>query len=304
MRPRVTILVNPHAGAGTNDAAALAEALFAAGAEPAVTRSTGSSLYTDARNAIRDSPIIVAAGGDGTVSTVASALAGTDRTLGVLPLGTLNHFAKDLGIPQDLENAAKTIAEGHTVRVDVGEVNGRIFINNSGVGAYPHLVAERRAQQQQHHTRWLSDLMAALKVLRDYRRLQVEVRGADITRTVSTPFVFVGNNEYQLEGLKFGARPRLDRGTLHVAMAPDISRAGFVRLVASALIGGLSGNTQFETISLPEFAIRAARRHLLVSLDGEVALLDTPLKYRIRCRALRVIAPATSSITDSGRSVA
>jgi diacylglycerol kinase family enzyme len=190
------------------------------------------------------------------------------------------------------------------MRVDVGEVNGRTFINNSGVGAYPHLVAERRAQQQQHHTRLLSDLMAALKVLRDYRRLQVEVRGADITRTVSTPFVFVGNNEYQLEGLKFGARPRLDRGTLHVAMAPDISRAGFVRLVASALIGGLSGNTQFETISLPEFAIRAARRHLLVSLDGEVALLDTPLKYRIRCRALRVIAPATSSITDSGRSVA
>src|SRR5438094_5337964 len=109
MRPRVTILMNRHAGARTIEAPAVAEALFAAGTEPTVTECDGKILYANARTALRDAgPIIVAAGGDGTVSTVASALVGTDRTLGVLPSGTLNHFAKDLGIPQDLESAAKT----------------------------------------------------------------------------------------------------------------------------------------------------------------------------------------------------
>src|SRR3954447_6264864 len=86
---------------------------------------------------------VVAAGGDGTVSAVASALAGTDRVMGVLPAGTLNHFAKDLRLPLTLADAARVIAAARTTGVDVGEVNGRCFVNNSSIGLYPHVVVKR-----------------------------------------------------------------------------------------------------------------------------------------------------------------
>lgn len=290
MPPRVTILLNPQAGDAAITAEAIATALAAAGAEPTVQQADGAQLHAGARDALKNgSRIIVAAGGDGTVSTVAAALAGSDVALGVLPLGTLNHFAKDLGIPTDLEQAAATIAAAHTTRVDVAEVNGRCFVNNSGVGAYPHLVVERRRQRR---TRWLSEAIAAARVLREYRQLLVEVMGAGVDRVARTPFVFVGNNEYHLAGGQFGARPQLDRGVLHVCMAPGIGRMRFAAIVASALVGRLATGGQFESMCLPSCAIRSVAPRLLVSLDGEVALLDTPLNYRVRPRALRVIVPA------------
>ena len=289
----VTVLVNPHAGDDANTSQAIADAFDAAGVEATVRQTDGARLSATALDALKDgTSTIVAAGGDGTVSAVASALAGTDVSLGVLPLGTLNHFAKDLHIPTKLDDAANTVVAGHTVLVDVGEVNGRIFVNNSSVGAYPQLVVERRSQQQ---AKWLSEAIAAIRVLRDYRKLLVEVVGDHVDRVARTPFVFVGNNEYQLDGLHFGARPRMDAGTLHLCMAPDIGRMRFAAIVASAFFGRLAAGGRFESMCLPECAIRSVSRRLLVSLDGEVALLETPLKYRIRRRALRVVVPANGS---------
>lgn len=293
MRPRVTVLVNRQAGDESITTQAIAAALDTAGAEPTVRQAGGAQLHATALESLKDGTrIIVAAGGDGTVSAVASALAGTDGVLGVLPLGTLNHFAKDLRIPTDLADAANTVVAGQTMLVDVGEVNGRIFVNNSSVGAYPQLVVERRSQRQ---ARWLSEAIAAARVLRDYRKLLVEVVGDRVNRVARTPFVFVGNNEYQLDGIHFGARPRLDAGRLHLCMAPDIGRMRFAGMVAAALVGRLAAGGKFESMCLPECAIRAVSRRLLVSLDGEVALLETPLKYRIRRRALRVVVPAERS---------
>jgi diacylglycerol kinase family enzyme len=120
------------------------------------------------------------------------------------------------------------------VRVDVAEVNGRCFLNNSGVGTYPHLVVERRRQRR---TRWLSEAIAAATVLREYRQLLVEVTGDGVDRVAQTPFVFVGNNEYQLDGGRFGARPRLDRGVLHLCMAPGVGRMRFAGIVAPCAPG-------------------------------------------------------------------
>ena len=290
-RPQVTILLNPQAGNAAISAEVMAAALEGAGAEATIQQADGAHLHARARAALKDgSKIIVAAGGDGTVSTVASALVGTDAALGVLPLGTLNHFAKDLRIPTDLEPAAATIAAAHTVLVDVAEVNGHFFLNNSGVGAYPHLVVERRRQRR---TRWVSEAIAAARVLREYRQLLVEVTGGGVDRVARTPFVFVGNNEYRLDGGRFGVRSRLDQGVLHVCMAPGIGRMRFAAIVASALIGRLATGGQFESMCLPACVIRSVSAPLLVSLDGEVALLDTPLNYRVRSRALRVIVPAS-----------
>src|SRR5207244_13653059 len=98
--------------------------------------------------------IVVAAGGDGTVSTVAGALAGTRSALGVVPMGTLNHFARDLKVPIDVAEAAKAIVQGRETRVDIGEVNGRVFVNNSSIGLYPSFLMHRRHQERLGRGRW------------------------------------------------------------------------------------------------------------------------------------------------------
>ena len=107
-----------------------------------------------------------------------------------------------------------------------------------------------------------------------------------------TPFVFVGNNEYQLSGFELGGRKCLSRGCLHVCMAPGMTRAGVVRLIVAAVFGRIRTIHGFESFIATEFALDAGRRQLEVSLDGEVLMMESPLQYRIRPRVLRVIVPA------------
>ena len=95
----------------------------------------------------RGATVVAAGGGDGTVNAVASVLVGTETTLGVLPLGTLNHFAKDIGIPLEMEEALAVLRDGKVQHVDVGTVSDRIFINNSGLGLYPDMVFNRERRQ-------------------------------------------------------------------------------------------------------------------------------------------------------------
>ncbi|MGC4004181.1 MAG: diacylglycerol kinase family protein [Pirellulales bacterium] len=101
-----------------------------------------------AEAATRSYDAVIGGGGDGTLSAIAGALAGTKMPLGVLPLGTLNHFAKDLKIPMHLADAAWVVAQRRIAQVDVAEVNGRVFLNNSSLGLYPRMVIERDGQRQ------------------------------------------------------------------------------------------------------------------------------------------------------------
>ena len=205
-------------------------------------------------------------------------------SLGVLPLGTLNHFAKDLGIPLDVTEAVAVIAAGHTGAVDVGEVNGRVFINNSSLGLYPSLVYQREKRQATGaRSKWVAFALAVARVWRLYRRVRVRRATANTAPAiVRTPFVFVGNNEYQLEGVRIGARERLDGGHLHVAMAPGMTRGEMVRVLGRALLGRLADVDHLDTLLTREVTIAAWRRRLPVALDGEVTLLRTPLRYRVR----------------------
>ena len=157
-----------------------------------------------------DADTVVFGGGDGTVSTGAAALAGGPKALGVLPLGTFNHFARDLGIPLELEDAVRTIAVGHVREVDVGEVNGRPFVNNSSIGLYPEMVRVRDELRRHHGMRKGTAMLgAAREVLRDPPFLRVDLRVLDDVARVRTPFVFVGNNRYEMDALRAGrAAPR------------------------------------------------------------------------------------------------
>jgi YegS/Rv2252/BmrU family lipid kinase len=244
-----------------------------------------------ARAASRDDRTIVAAGGDGTVSMIASALVDTDAVLGILPLGTFNHFAKDLKIPTDLDGAASIIVAGKTAAIDVGEVNGRIFVNNSSLGLYPEIVFEREQQRRTGRSKWVAYLSAAVSVLRRFPTLRVRLNtgGQELIRR--TPFVFVGNNKYEVEGIHLGTRAHLDGGCLYFYLAQPASRFDLLWLLTMTLLGRLRQVKEFEVIDLKEAWIETRRKRLRVAFDGELAKMETPLHYRIRPGALRVIVP-------------
>jgi diacylglycerol kinase family enzyme len=292
--PTIAVIVN--AGSGSGEGAAAAEAVDAMlksrGVSASVVVARGREIPAAARQALADGvEIVVAGGGDGTISTVAAQLVGTKAVLGVLPVGTLNHFAKDLGIPLDLEGAVATIVDGQTTAVDVGEANGRIFINNSSLGLYPRLVWERERLRRHGRHRWLALAHAVGHVWAHYRRLHAVIEAEGTRRDVRTPFVFVGNNEYHTQGLQMGGRRGLDHGVLHLCMAPGITRVEILRVMIAALVGRLDDVAHFESLPVPEVAIRSRRRRLGVAFDGEVTTMATPLRYRIRPRALLVRVP-------------
>ncbi len=293
MPAAATVILNPSAGNPRDTHRQVAAAFAAVGLTVTIETVTGVAMPMRARQAVASgAEIVVAAGGDGTVSAVASAVAGHSAALGVIPLGRLNHFAKDAGIPVDIAGAARVIANGRTMGVDVGDVNGRTFVNNASLGVYPRLVYEREREERQGRSHTVSLALAASRVWLQYRRVRVAVVENGMSRVVSTPFVFVGNNEYELRGLSFGGRRTLSGGRLHVCMAPNVTRAGAVRVLVAALAGRLESFDQFESVSLSELSVEANRPQLAVSLDGEVVMLNTPLRYRIHPGALGVLVPA------------
>jgi diacylglycerol kinase family enzyme len=210
-------------------------------------------------------------------------------------LGTLNHFAKDLHIPLDLEAAAQTIIAGHTMRVDMGEVNGHLFLNNSSLGLYPSIVRERQKRQRLGFGKWPAFIWAALSVLRRYPFLNVKLSVDGNELNSRTPFVFIGNNEYQMESFNIGARACLDRGRLSLYMTTDIGRLGLIRLALRALFGGLRHEKDFIALCSKELWIQTRRKRLRVAMDGEVAVLGPALHYRVKPLALRVHVPAETA---------
>ena len=253
----------------------------------------GGGISGVAREAAqRAAEIVVAAGGDGTISAVATAIAGTDKVLGVLPVGTLNHFAKDLRLPLDLESAVQTIMNGEVASVDVGEVNGRIFINNSSLGLYPQIVSRRQAQQQRlARGKWAAFFWATIQALRrfPFLDLRFDVEGREIFRR--TAFLFVGNNEYQIAGFSLGTRSCVNAGKLGLYLTHRTGRFGLFRLAFHALFGKVDQAEDFDVFCVTEARIETKKARLLVALDGEVERMETPLHYRIRPAALRVLVP-------------
>jgi YegS/Rv2252/BmrU family lipid kinase len=292
---RVTVITNPAAGgagaAQTNRN--LSEFFAAEGVDCWVAEACDRDGMTSVvHEAIRRNvDAVVAAGGDGTLNAVASALTGTKMRFGVIPLGTLNHFARDLGIPFDVEPAVKVIVRGRTASVDVAEVNGRTFLNNSSLGLYPLLVLERRRREKTWPNKWLASVPALITALRRYPFLSVrlDLEGRILIRT--TPIVFVGNNEYQIEGPGIGTRSSLNTGRLSLYVTHGPGRWNLVRLALLALFRRLRTAREFDALSAPEIWVESPRSYVNVSLDGEIERLKTPLHYAIRPAALDVIVP-------------
>ena len=252
----------------------------------------GREIGELARHAVEDAEIIVAGGGDGTISTIAVEVAKAGKTLGVLPLGTVNNFSKDLGIEQTLPGAISTIAEGEVKVIDLAEVNGRTFINNSSIGLYPKIVLRRVEQQRLGRSKWSAAFWAALQMFRlsPFLKVRIELNGQSFLR--KTPFVFVGNNEYEMDLYNIGRRVSLDDGELSVYFLRRGGRWGVVLLLLHTLFGSLRQWEDFEEVSTDQISIQTRKKKLHVAFDGEVRIMETPLNYRTRPKALRVIVPA------------
>jgi diacylglycerol kinase family enzyme len=254
--------------------------------------SNGTEVLELAENAAGSrAEVIVAAGGDGTVSAVAAEAFRSGKTLGVLPFGTLNNFSKDLSIPQDVLEAVRTIAEGETMKIDLAEVNGRLFVNNSSIGLYPRLVKKREQQQRLGYGKWRAAFWAALRIFRisPFVKVRIDIDGKSFLR--KTPFVFVGNNAYEMELYNIGRRPRLDEGKLSVYFLHRGGRWGILMLVLHTLTGRLRQWRDFEEVLTDSVTIQTRRKRLPVAFDGEVALVETPLEYKTIPKALSVIVP-------------
>jgi YegS/Rv2252/BmrU family lipid kinase len=296
MSEAVQVIVNAGSGSvlGDETAQSLRERFIAFGIKAEVhLAASGREIVQLAREAAEgEADLIVAGGGDGTISTVAIEASAAGKTLGILPLGTLNNFSKDLGIPQNLNAAVRVIAEGEVRQIDLAEVNGRVFINNSSIGLYPKMVVRR--EQQQHKLgrgKWSAALWASLRLFRisPFLKVDIEIDGKTFER--KTPFVFVGNNEYEMDMYNIGRRPSLEEGKLSLYFLHRQGRAGLIMLLWKTVTGGLKQWKDFEAVATDHVTIRARRRRIRVAFDGETDLMRPPLEYRIRPKALKVIVP-------------
>jgi len=297
-RPAVALVNRGARTLGSPEACqALAEKLRErAGIESVFTGPEDDVTALARRHAGTSTRMIVAAGGDGTVSAVAEAIIGTDTVMGVLPLGTLNHFARDLGIPTGLDDAMQVLSHHTVTAVDAAEVNGRIFINNSGLGLYPATLALREQKQQDSGWRkWPAHVWAALKALARYRMLTilVEAGGRALVRT--TPMVFIGNNDYRMQGLALGSRPRIDGGRLCLVIPHRTGRLRLLWFSLRALFGTRYPERELDHIHTDTVRIESGHERLRVALDGEVARIPTPLTFRILPRSLHVAVPLAVS---------
>lgn len=295
------IAVVLNATSGNGSAAKVAERLkeiFAeAGREARITLAKGGAEINAAMRRAAESgcEALVVGGGDGTINSGASAAIERGIPLGVLPLGTLNHFAKDLGIPLDLNEAAKVVLEGVVCEVDVGEVNGRIFLNNSSLGVYPAIVRLRDKYRATVGGKWIAALWAGLTVLRrrPFMAVRIVAEGEALVRR--TPLVLVGNNEYRMSGIQAGSRESLARGQLALYVLNAERRPGLLLLAWQVLLKGAEQVKEVDLITVEEATVETRRHRLQVATDGEVRSLESPLHYRIRPGALRVLVPAEAS---------
>lgn len=244
-------------------------------------------------------PVVVVGGGDGTLGAAAQARVDSGGgALGLLPLGTRNHLAHELGIPDDLDDAVAAIASGAVRSIDLATVNGIGFVNNASVGFYPLLVRWRDAERRRRGLpKGLATIAAAWATIRrmPHHRLRLTI-GSQV-RPVSTPLLFVGNNRYMLERGRIGQRVALDDGLLSVFAVATRSRIGLAWFAVRTLLGFSDPQQDFAAVGeTAGFIVESAAGHVDVALDGEVHRLETPLRFQVLPCAFTVIAPARSRI--------
>jgi diacylglycerol kinase family enzyme len=278
-------------------ARAVAEALASGGAEVSVVSAAPADCPLAIRRALdSDADVLVIGGGDGTIATAANLILPTGKALGILPVGTMNLLARDLRLPLELEAAARALGQGRLGSIDVAEINGEVFLNNSVLGIYPAMVAEReRRRGDQSLSRIPAMAIGMLRALWRFPILKVTLETDDGARRIQTPFLAVSNNPYDAGYGPVLRRSRLDGGTLGVYVGHHRSAWGMLRLMVRMGLGTWAKDGDLDQFAVRSITVHSGRRRLSMANDGEIRRIRTPLVYRIRPEALRVLLPKEST---------
>ena len=285
MKKNVTIaalVYNPKSGSAlTKDQ--LAEVFESHNISIGAFIAISDTLHEDLAPYIKKNALIAAIGGDGTLSAVAGVLTGTESIFAPLSGGTLNHFTKDLGIKQDLNEAVEAILDAKPQTIDVASINDTVFINNSSLGLYPSSL-QVRGKLEDRLGKWPSAVIGVIRAFVQFRSYHLTINKTSF----DTPFIFVGNNDYHLDTLE-GSRTSLNEGLLSVYVISSNSRFTLLKLLPYALIGKLNDHDAFHTYHTTSFTISSKRPAISISHDGELSKFETPLTYAIIKDGLRII---------------
>lgn len=295
---RIALVINGASGAvasGTTPEA-IREKLVAAGIEPLGEADRGAPLPVRIAAAASEPDIdaLVVAGGDGTIACAAAALVGKTTPLGILPLGTLNLLARDLGVPLDIDGAVAALVAGGRRRIDVGEVNGRTFLINSVLGLPARVTRHREAHRRHLGLRSLLRwVVGVLRHLGRYPRLTVTGTIDGAVRTWRFRLLAVVIGDYVERPGHMLVRAPVDAGRLTLYVLAHLSLARTLRLALGFALGDWRRLPDVERVPATSLTIASEARALRVMNDGEVTLIPAPLRYRIHRQALTVIVPTT-----------
>jgi len=292
----IEIIINAHSGARqAQEMKVILERVLANSG-----RSYGISIATrrDLAGVIKeksatDCEVLVAAGGDGTIRGMAEAALARNKTLGVLPLGTFNYFARSLGIPLDVEAAARVIIEGEKRSVSVLDLDGRLVLNSSSIGITPAVLSRRRKLYQRFGRSQLNTYLSVfLTAFQAPPRLQVKLATHEGEVVRQTPMVMVCSNAFQIESFALAGRECLEADQFAVYVARMAGRLTIFRLGFRTLMRRLRVGTDYEVICASDVTIeRLRRRRFRVAIDGELERRESPLRFRINPKQLLVVAP-------------
>lgn len=298
---RICIILN--AGSGKRDAKSQPEAIVDAFADLGSACTVklvedGAEIEAHAKAAIAEGfTTIVAAGGDGTICGVASALRGSEALMGILPLGTFNYFARSLDLSMELKPAVKVIVEAHSRALRIATVNGRVFLNNTSLGAYPAILETREDIYKRWGRSRIAAYWAVIKTLRTVRApLRLRITADGETCTVRSPLVFVVNNAYQLKQLAVEGVDHIEAGKLVMFIAPDAGRIEMIRMAVIIALGGGLPERKFTVLGGADILIerlgRRAGHRQTIARDGERERLAGPFHVQVAENALNVLVPA------------
>lgn len=294
MPAKGTLFLNRNAGAKlpAGELDELRAALASADIE-VVEITPGLDCAAEVRSrARRGTKLFLAGGGDGTVHHVLQAVVHSDAYLAVLPLGTYNHFARDLEIPLDWREALDVALHGDVRQIDAARINDRFFINNVSIGLYPELVAKRE-ERGRDYPRWKARLFAFYATLRKYPHVSLAVETEHHNEMVRTHVFMISNNQYDLERVGIEApRERLTEGRLAVYWLPHTSRWRMARYVARYLAGRVRTIPGFRSFRTLRMRVQSSHSHLKVGIDGELFTLETPLVVTAVPQSVWVKVPA------------
>ena len=240
--------------------------------------------------------IVVAAGGDGTINAVAGIVLGSGCPFGVVPRGTFNYFGRTHAIPQDTEAAARALLGASVVPVQVGLLNGKVFLVNASLGLYPQLLEDREAWKKKlGRSRTVAFFAGLSTLLQVHRQFELRIEFAGISRVIRTPTLFVGNNQLQLSrvGLNDGVANAVVQGRLAGIAVRQIGTWALFGLLIRGLLGRLGDDENIESFSFRRLSVSARRKkRLKVALDGEVMWMQSPLVFELAEHPLLLMVPA------------